>query len=161
VSSRDGFSAALIITLKPSRSRLGLSAVIHFLGLSALWHSDLFGLGVAGALTLALFVSFAFDAIKHGHVRKTFGAAHERAKLVQLHHSGHRWLGLLANGDAAELELVGDTYVGRWFTSIHFAYYKKDGSRCVTSVVIGADTLSMDIYRRLGVLLRLGHGSVT
>ena len=160
MSSHEGFAAGLVVPVRPSLARWGLSITIHGAGLLALAMMLPLNPGITGflafALCLCLSLSLIHDLLQYGAVAPGVANGLQAllpSRLVQLHFSQGQWRGRLADGGVLDLELAGLLYTGRWFLVMRF---RSAGSRQLMRVVIGRDTVSADLFRRLRVLLRYG-----
>ncbi len=61
-------------------------------------------------------------------------------------------------GDAIDGRVQADSYVGAWITTLVVV---PEGKRLARTVAILPDMLPADDFRRLRLLLRLGHGVTT
>lgn len=169
VSSPDRFTdASLLLPVRPSFSLAWLVFIVHAAGLGALWSNDLFTLSLKLALTLALALSAAQA------IARTL--QWQASPLVQVHYvsrevSGARadadvatWRLLFASGQVQTARLMDPVYVSDYFLILRFCGLEDSGQarvgrflkdrQCQQTVVIAAESMPADQYRRAKVLLR-------
>lgn len=146
MSSPDGFDTrGLTLALRRSRLQSLLLLAVFGLALTAIWINHLLPLPLAVCLTLALCISCGFFAWRD--VWRLPGDA-----IVGVNYGEQRWHLKLRGGDVLAASLAAVVFTGKRFLVLRFAV-PGQGSR---QVVLAADALSPDQFRRLRVIFSLG-----
>lgn len=155
MSSRSGFSQSLIVPVRASLLRLALSVIVHGIGLLALLAITPLTVMMTGFLVFALMLSLIHDLSQYGPCPPNFRQLFRGMiphRLVQLQFTNGQWRAVFDDGVAMDVELTGFLYTGRWFMVLRF---RSETYRTIVPLVIGRDTVPPDVYRRMGVVLRL------